>query len=121
MRKKIKTTNITLTPETEEYLDKRLEAIEKLVDPNNPTLLVEIELAKTTKHHQSGDIFRAEINLTIDGNSFRAVSEKEDINSAIDIMKDEIVNELRSYKGKNQSLIKRSGAKIKELLRKFYK
>ena len=110
-----------MSPNIEEYLDKRLEAVEKLIDPENPTLLVEVELAKTTKHHQSGDIFRAELNLTIDGNSFRAVSEKADINSAIDEMKDEIVNELRSYKGKRQSLVKRSGARIKALLRKFYK
>ena len=121
MRRKIKTTNVSLSQNVEEYLDKRLEAIEKLVDPENPTLLVEVELGKTTKHHQSGDIFRAELNLTIDGNSFRAVSEKGDLNSAIDEMRDEIINELRSYKGKRQSLVKRSGARIKALLRKFYK
>lgn len=121
MRRKIKTTNISLSPSIEDYLDKRLGAIEKLIDTNNPTLLADIELGRTTKHHQSGDIFRAELNLTIDGDSFRAVSEKADLNSAIDEMKDEIVNELRSYKGRRQSLIKRSGARIKALLRKFYK
>ena len=121
MKRQIKTTNINIDPNIEDYLDKRLEAIEKLIDPKNPTLLVEIELGRTTKHHQSGDIFRAEINLTIDGGSFRAVAEKSNLNSAIDQVKDEIVNELRSYKGRRQSLIKRSGARIKTLLRKFYK
>ena len=121
MKKKIKTTNISLSQDIEDYLDKRLQAIEKLIDPLNPTLLAEIEIGKTTQHHQSGDILRAELNLTIDGESIRAVSEKSDLLSAIDEMKDEIINELRSYKGKRQSLIKRSGAKIKALLRRFYK
>jgi ribosomal subunit interface protein len=121
MQRKIKTTNINLDPSIEEYLDKRLGAIEKLIDCSNPTLLVEIELAKTTNHHQSGDIFRAELNLTIDGEHFRAEAERIDLNSAIDMMRDEILNELRSYKGKRQSLIKRSGAKVKAFLRRFYK
>lgn len=121
MRKIIKATEIDLTTPIKEYLDKRLEAIEKLIDSENPTLLAEIEIGKTTKHHQSGDIFRAELNLTIDGDNFRAVSEKENLNSAIDEMRDEILNELRSFKGKRQSLIKRSGAKVKALLKKFYK
>src|SRR3989344_2097170 len=121
MKRKIKTTNISIDSNIEDYLDKRLEAIEKLIDPENPTLLIEIELGRTSKHHQSGDIFRAEINLTIDGDSFRAVAEKSDLMSAIDQIKDEIANELRSHKGRRQSLIKRSGARIKALLRKFYK
>lgn len=121
MRRKIKTTNVVLNPNIEEYLDKRLEAVEKLIDSSNPTVLIEIELARTTKHHQSGDIFRAEINITINSNSFRAVAEKSDLMSAIDQMKDEIINELRSYKGKRMSLIRQSGAKIKALLKRFYR
>lgn len=121
MRRKIKTSNLNLNPGIEEYLDKRLEAIEKIVDVSNPTLLAEIELARTTRHHQSGDIFRAELNLALDGEQFRAEAESADLNSAIDAMKDEILNELRSYKGRRQSLLKRSGAQIKLFLKKFYK
>ncbi len=121
MNRKIKTTNIIVDSGVEDYLDKRLEAVEKLIDVNDPTLLVEIELAKTTKHHQTGDIFRAEINLTINGNQFRAEAEEIDLNKAIDMMKDELLNELRSYKGKRHSIVKRSGAKIKALLKRFYK
>ena len=86
--RKIKTTNIILDSNIEDYLDKRLEALEKFVDSSNPTFLAEVELGRTTKHHQSGDIFRAEINITIDGNAFRAVSERPDLMTAIDDMKD---------------------------------
>ena len=121
MKYKIKATGINLSGDINDYLDKRLQSIEKLIDINNPTLLVEVELGRTTRHHQSGDFFRAEINLSIDGRSFRAVSEKESLDSAIDEIRDEMANVLRSYKGKQQSLFKRSGARIKEVLRKFYK
>jgi ribosomal subunit interface protein len=115
-----KGTNVVWTPEIEEYLEKRLTGLSKLLDANNPTLQLDIELARTTKHHQSGDIFMAEINLHIDGQIFRAVSEREDLFAAIDDMKDEIQRELRSYKGKKLSLVKKGRQKIKNLLKGLY-
>lgn len=121
METKIKTTDLELNEDLKNYLEKRLEAIGKMVDLNNPTLLAEVELARTTEHHQTGDIFKAELNLSIDGQRFRAVAERLDISTAIDEMRDQIIHELRTYKGKKQSLIKRGGAKLKMLLRKFYK
>jgi len=121
MRLNTKATNITLTPDIQEYLEKRVEAIGKIIDLNNPTLLIETELARTTEHHQSGDIFMAEINLTYEGEHFRAVSETGDLYSAIDDMRDEIVKSLRSFKGKKRSLLRRGGASIKSFIKKFYK
>jgi ribosomal subunit interface protein len=121
MNIKIKTTNININSETEDYLRKKLDSFSKMIDVSNPTLLIEVELAKTTSHHQSGDVFKAEVNMIIDGNQFRAVSEKNDLNSSIDEVKDEMLKALGSYKGKKQSLLKRSGAKLKDLLRRFYK
>ena len=121
MNKKIKATGINLNPEIEIYLDERLQTIDKMVGSSGQNILCEIELGKTTAHHQTGDIFRAEINLSVGGDQFRAEAESSDLNSAIDKMKDEIANALRSFKGKRQSLVKRGGARIKELLREFYK
>src|SRR3989344_5154226 len=102
MRLNTKATNITLTPDIQEYLEKRVEAIGKIIDLNNSTLLIETELARTTEHHQSGDIFMAEINLTYEGEHFRAVSETCDIVSDPGIIK---INMNTEWPAKKEILI----------------
>lgn len=112
----IKTTNIELTPAISEYANRRLEKIAKfLVD--DPTVQCDVELAKTTAHHNKGDIFRAEIHLVGVGCNIYAAVEKEDLYSAIDLVQDEAIRELLSEKKKRSSLVRRGGAKIKNIIK----
>lgn len=113
----LKGTNIKITPEISGYLDKRLEGVRKFLPKEGDSFLADVELGKTTNHHQTGNIFRAEITVHIGGRSFRAVSEQSDLYRAIDNMKDEVTRELSSYKEKRISLIRRGGQKIKNILR----
>ncbi|MCH7597786.1 ribosome-associated translation inhibitor RaiA [Patescibacteria group bacterium] len=113
----IKVTNITLTPDISDYLDKRLQSFKKYIDPEDTSVLLTVEVGKTTDHHQSGDIFRAEINLHISGHDFRAVSEQETLYSAIDDVKSEMTQELRRHKRKRLHLMRRGGVKVKEFIR----
>ncbi|MSU55377.1 MAG: ribosome-associated translation inhibitor RaiA [Candidatus Taylorbacteria bacterium] len=113
----LKGTNISITSEISNYLNKRLEGIEKFLPTENQSFIADVELAKTTNHHKAGDIFRAEINIHIAGKSFRAVSEQEDLFRAIDDMKDEVARELSSNKKKKLSLIRKGGQKIKNIIR----
>lgn len=114
----IKATHITLTPEITEYLDKRIGTLDKLIDEKDlGSVLCNAELAKITNHHKQGDVFKAEINLRVAGKYFYATGEKETLNAAIDKVKDEIAAELKSYKTKRQTLIKRGGAKIKNMIK----
>ncbi len=117
----LKGTGVQLTPEISNYLHKRLLGIEKFLPKEKDTFIVDVELGRTTNHHHTGDIFRAEINIHIGGKTFRAVSEWQDLHSAIDSMKDQIARELSSHKEKRQSLLRRSGQKVKNLLRRFYR
>lgn len=117
MRINIKATNIELTPEISEYVDKLKLALDKLVDKDDTTAMSDIEIGKTTKHHQSGEIFRAEITVHVKGNHFRAVAEKETLYAAIDVVKDEISRELRRHKQKRFRLFKKGGEKLKNLMR----
>lgn len=120
IRKNIKTTNIELTPEISDYLDKRLQAVEKLIDPEDTSAMFDVEIGKTTEHHQSGNIFRAEINLHIAGKQMRASAEEETLFNAIDKAEKEMVKELRRYKGKRLRFIRKGGAKLKNLIRALY-
>ena len=120
IRKNIKTTNIELTQEISDYLDKRLQSVEKLIDPNDTSAMFDIEIGKTTEHHQSGNIFRAEINLRVAGKQMRASAEEATILIAIDRAEKEIVQELRKLKGKRLRFIRKGGAKLKNLMRSIY-
>lgn len=121
MKINIKGTNLSVSPDISAYLDEKLKSVTKLIDQSDETAIFDIELGRTTRHHQTGDIFRAEINLhRRDGNS-RAVSETGDIFSAIDLVKDQILDELRGAKGKRLRFIRKSGRQVKEWLRRFYR
>lgn len=117
----LKSTDIELTKEIKSYLEKKLEGVEKFLPKNNDDYITNVELGRTTEHHRAGDVFFAEINIHIGGKSFRAVSDRADLYSAIDDMKDEIARELGSDKEKRVSLLRRSGQKLKWLMRRFYR
>ena len=112
----IKTTNISLTPAVSEYTSKRLGSIEKFFK-NDPTCQCDIELARTTVHHRNGDIFKAEIHIIAKEKDLYATSEESDLYKAIDAVKDEILREVRSTKAKKISLLRRSGAKVKNIIK----
>ena len=52
MNTKIKATNITVTVDISNYVNKRLEAVVKLFK-HDPTTQMDIELARTTEHHKN--------------------------------------------------------------------
>lgn len=115
----VKATNIELTPAISQYVDEKVGSIGKFIDTNDQAnARANIEVGKTTKHHHSGeDIFKAELNFSFDGKHFRAVSEQGTLYAAIDDMKDEMIREIKSYKGKQRALFRRGGAAIKNLIK----
>ncbi len=88
-----------------------------MVGGDSDTIVAHVELAKTTNHHRSGDLFRAEINFMFEGKNIFAAAEREDLMAAIDALRDEVIREVRSHKGKRASLFRRGSAKIKNMLR----
>jgi ribosomal subunit interface protein len=117
IKKILKGTGIELTPAIESAADKIVEVLDRLVDPDDTSALADIEVAKTTNHHRSGDIFRAEINFHSRLGNFRAEAEKSDLYVAMTIVKDEIVETLRSKKSKKIDFIRKSGLKLKNMLK----
>jgi ribosomal subunit interface protein len=119
MRTTVKTTNITLTPDLSDYLTKRLSALEKLTTHDTEVALVDVEIGRTTKHHHTGDIYRAEINVHIGQRSFRAVQETNDLYTSIDAAKDQMMEELRTEKEKRVSLLRHGGQRVKAFIKGF--
>jgi ribosomal subunit interface protein len=112
----IKTTTITLTPSISDYVEKQLGSIKKFLQ-DDPTVKFDLELAKTTNHHNKGDIFKAEIHIVGKDKNIYSSVEKSDLYVAIDEVKAEVLEKLKSTSEKNRSLVRKGGAKIKNLLR----
>ncbi|MBU1102253.1 ribosome-associated translation inhibitor RaiA [Patescibacteria group bacterium] len=111
----IKTKNFQSSPAIEKYVQKKLETLKKfLKNFKEESLMAEIELGRTTRHHQAGDIFRAEINLSIDGKLFRAESEKENLYAAIDEVRDDLEREIKKFKTKKETAFIRGARSLKK-------
>jgi len=112
----IKATNMELTSAINDYVNKRLSGIEKFIKEGDKAI-AQIEVGKTTNHHKQGDVFRAEFNIEISGNKFYTFSEKEDLYSAIDDAKEEIVRQITNKKDRRQTLFKRGATSVKKMLK----
>lgn len=118
MQIKIKATNMDLTDALKAYVEEKINSVEKFTVPHEEEVpLAEVEIGKTTKHHNVGDVFRAEVNLSVRGRGYRAVSEKNDLYAAIDDVRNELVREINSAKGKERTLVRRGSNMLKNLIR----
>ena len=121
MKINIKATNIDLTQALSDYTNQKIGQIEKFIKSNDDSVLCNVEIGTNTKHHQSGKIFRAEINLRVSGKEFRAVSEKEDLYVAINDAKEEMIETIKSRKTKQRTRLRRGSEKIKNIIKGFGK
>jgi len=97
MQINIKTKNITLTDPLREYIDEKIGSLEKFLQGVEP-LIIEVEVGKTSKHHNKGDVFRAEVQIEIPGKLLRAEAVKDDIRKAIVAVKDNLKVQIKKYK-----------------------
>ncbi len=115
----IKASDIELTSEISDYVNKKIGSLDKYFKNKSPDIIVRVEVGKVTNHHQSGDIFRAEVHISGDGLDLYAVSENDNILSAIDAVKDEIKREIKRAKGRNNTLSRKGGEAIKNMMKGF--
>ncbi len=119
MNIKIRTTNFDITPAIDEYVIKKISSLEKFMR-SGAEALCEVELGRTTNHHKSGDIFRAEVNIVEPGNvQIFAFAEEADLYAAIDVVRDTLEREIVSKKNKRHTLFRRGSAKVKQLLKRI--
>lgn len=112
----IKTTNITLTPALSEHIDKRLEKISKLLQSDSAAKC-DVEVGRTSGHHNKGDIFRAEIHIVGSHKNLYSSTEQSDLYTAIDIVRDGIIREITGVKEKSTSRLRRGGARVKAMMK----
>lgn len=109
-------TDVTMTSELQAYLDDKIASLERLV--HDEAARCEIEISRGVGHSQNGDVWKAEIIIHQFGERFVALAEEESVKAAIDIAKDEMLQQLRKGKDRNTSLARRMGARLKRWARR---
>ena len=125
----IKTTNLKLNEELKNYIEEKIGSLENFAEvfqsenyynhfftKGKPRVETWVEIGKTTRHHQKGDVFRAEVQMRFTGKSLRAESERKNLKLAINEVKDELQRELKKYKGKAGAVSKRGSRVLKKSL-----
>ena len=87
------------------FIEEKIGALEKFVKrwEEQGEIEATVEVARTTKHHNKGDIFYAEVNIELPGKLLRAEHEDQDLRLAIDKVKDKIKREITRFKEKKDS------------------
>ena len=117
MNIKTRSKNFDITSAIDDYIVKKFSTLEKFISYHD-NVLCEAEIGRTTTHHKSGDIFRAEININIPGQKqIYAFAEEVDLYTAIDIVRDEAERLIVSQKNKYKTMWRRGATQIKNLIK----
>lgn len=116
MKINIKATNITLTDSISEYTTKKVNMLDKFFGEDEE-VMANVEVGKSTRHHKSGDIFRAEIHIITHGRDYYAAAETADLYASIDKVKDNLADELSSNKKKTTRLFRKGALQMKMFLK----
>lgn len=102
MRIELKETNLDLIPLTKEYIHKKLQPLGRFVKryEQHVEMRMFLEIARTTKHHQKGNVFYAEITMELEKCIIRAEATNVDVRTALDQVRDIVKRECQQYKEK---------------------
>lgn len=126
METRIKTTEVELTDYLRNLIDKKIIGVInkffKKSDPETESVLVDIELGRTTKHHLEGRIWKCEVNITLPGAGLpmriEAITEKMD--NSVNKAKKELERNLRKFKAKKIFRVRKAARFLKNrLLKRF--
>ena len=116
----ISTKNIELTEAIKNYIDRKIGALNKFF-PDASEVLASVTVGKSTRHHREGEVFMAEVNLTIDGKQYHTDEDAADLYAAIDKVQSELERKITSGKSRRTDLLRKSGRAVKKLLRRLYR
>lgn len=113
----IKYTNLDSTPAIENYVIDKIGLLEKFIKRLDEKTIpqVQVEIARSNKHHQKGDVYHIECNIELPGKLIRAETENWDVRLGIDEVKDILDLELKKYLEKFRPQDSRGQEKLRKL------
>ena len=90
-----------LTDAIRDYIEKKADMLDKYLG-DFPAISAQFEVGMTVGSHHSGEIFRAEMNLSLSGELLRVEKTEKDLYKAIDKVKDHMERSIVKYKEKKR-------------------
>ncbi len=120
MRVNIRHKDIEITDSLREYIGRKIvrpveKRLKRLALSDDPIL--DIEVARTTRHHHKGEVYRVSAGLMLGKTMIRVSSEGSEIHASCDALEDELKREIVRHTSGALSLAKRLGRRAKEFLR----
>lgn len=124
----IKTKNIKLTPHLKEYINQRINSLEKFsrifqkeyynhfFGRGKPRVEAWMKIGKESLHHKKGNVFRAEVQLRFPKKSIKSEAVSKNLKLAVTEVKDKLQREFKQYKEKLTSQTKRRQRAFKKSL-----
>lgn len=113
----VKSSGIPLTDAIKSYFQEKISSLEKIVT-HSGEVSADAQVVKLSAHHHKGEMYKAEVNMHVSGGLVRAEAQSEDLYAAIDAVKDELSEKLKSKKEKRESLFLRGSRLAKRILRR---
>lgn len=105
----LKGTNLELSQALKMYVAEKIIGLEKY---GGDISLAKIELERTTRHHQKGNVWRAEAQLRTKMGMLRADAVAAEMYQAIDKLRNELKRQLQATKGKRTSVTRRKAKSL---------
>lgn len=99
MQIKTQGTGMELTEAIKSYAEEKAEGLTKFFDK---IISVDIDVGMDSHHHNKGDVYYAEMNVSVPGDLVRVRKESDDLYKAIDKVKDHLKVELQKMKEKKR-------------------
>ena len=88
------------SPALEEHAVAKLDSVAHLITAyeKDGEARAEIDFARTTEHHRSGDVFRVRVILHVNGNVIEADANGEDLYRLVDEVRDTLHGNVQRFK-----------------------
>lgn len=126
----VRAKNLKLTSSLKKYIEEKVNSLEKFVNAcydekyfeeflgkGKPKCEAWIEIGKTIGEQRRGPIFFAEGQIKFPGKTLRSRVEDKDMRLVINEMKDGLQRELKQYKNKTDTQIKKGARRFKKDLK----
>jgi putative sigma-54 modulation protein len=92
-------------------IDQYLEKLDKKIN-----IPIEVEIKKET-HHRKGNVVYTEVNIKVPGKILRASTYALTVQAGIDEIEDDLKRQIKKYKEKKESKLRKDWLKLKSFLR----
>lgn len=96
--------------------DEKFTSVERVLADKSKQAQLSIDVSRET-NHRHGRVFSVTANLIARSKRYTASASEETPEQAIDIVRDDILRQVRKSQGKAMRILRKGGAKVKMLLR----